>query len=214
MLYAICSTFVNGQLGFKRIFLVGHDFGGAVAYAYAVDHPEDVRRFAFLDYVLSGFGFEEAMIPRRDGKNLWVAALHVVRDIPEVLVAGKERFYLSQIFRGQFAYNPYAISEADIDEYTSRYCAPGGLRGLFEYYRATWENADQNKENAKRKLTMPMLALEGECSLGENVMLSMKTVAKDMRGGVVERCGHWIPDERPDYLTQQLLAFFGEDQSS
>lgn len=37
-------------------------------------------------------------------------------------------------------------------------------------------------------------------------------VATNVRGGVIERCGHWIADERPEYLTEQLLAFFGEEK--
>jgi hypothetical protein len=39
-----------------------------------------------------------------------------------------------------------------------------------------------------------------------------KEVATNVRGGVIERCGHWIADERPGYLTEQLITFFGEEK--
>lgn len=47
------------QLGFQRIFLVGHDMGGPVAYAYAAAHPQDVRRFVFVESLLPGIGYEQ-----------------------------------------------------------------------------------------------------------------------------------------------------------
>ena len=56
-----------------------------------------------------------------------------------------------------------------------------------------------------------VLALGGALALGETVMTTVLAVATDVRGGVIERCGHWIPEEQPEYLTQQLLTFFGED---
>jgi pimeloyl-ACP methyl ester carboxylesterase len=86
------------------------------------------------------------------------------------------------------------------------------LRGGFEHYRAFLQDAEHNKESAKNKLKMPVLALGGEYSLGTRVMDVMQAVAADVRGDVVDRCGHWIPDERPDYLLEQLLTFFSEDK--
>jgi pimeloyl-ACP methyl ester carboxylesterase len=40
---------------------------------------------------------------------------------------------------------------------------------------------------------------------------SWRRVATDVRGGIVENCGHWIPEERPEWLVEQLLTFFGEE---
>jgi pimeloyl-ACP methyl ester carboxylesterase len=40
---------------------------------------------------------------------------------------------------------------------------------------------------------------------------SMQILAEHVRGGVIERCGHWLAEERPDELSAQLLAFFGEE---
>lgn len=43
------------QLGYKQIFLVGHDIGAQVAYSYAAAHPEDVRKLVIMDYIFPGF---------------------------------------------------------------------------------------------------------------------------------------------------------------
>jgi pimeloyl-ACP methyl ester carboxylesterase len=84
------------------------------------------------------------------------------------------------------------------------------MRAGFEYYRAIFTDIEHNKENAKTKLKMPVLALGGERGFGQAPLLSMRELADNVRGGVVERCGHWIAEEQPEYLTGQLLAFFGE----
>lgn len=195
------------KLGFEKIFLVGHDWGGPVAYAYACAHPGDVRKLVILDVAIPGAGLEKIPQATRRG-GIWHIAFHNVRDLPEALIAGRERTYLSWFYR--LAYNPGAITEEEIDEYVRCYSAPGGLRAGFEYYRAIFDDIDHNKENAKIKLKMPVLALGGERGFREFALRSMKELAEDVRGGVIERCGHWIAEERPDYLIEQLLAFFAE----
>jgi pimeloyl-ACP methyl ester carboxylesterase len=196
------------QLGFERIFLVGHDWGGPVAYAYASAHPADVRKLVILDVPIPGAGLEHALTFRP--RSVWHVQFHYVRDLPEALITGRERTYLTWFFRT--AYDPTAITEQNIDEYVRCYSAPGGLRAGFEYYRAIFTDVEHNQENAKIKLKMPVLALSGERGFGEMTIKSMQQLAEDVRGGVIERCGHWIPEERPDYLTEQLLTFFSNPQ--
>jgi pimeloyl-ACP methyl ester carboxylesterase len=194
------------KLGFEQILLVGHDWGGPVAYAYACGYPAEVRRLAILDVTIPNETWERIpQITRRGG--IWHVAFHSVRDLPEALINGRERIYLSWFYRTA-AYNPAAINEADIDEYVRCYSAPGAMRAGFEYYRAIFTDIDHNKENAKNKLKMPVLALGGERGFRSAPLKCMKELADDVRGGVVERSGHWIPEERPDYLLAQLLEFF------
>jgi pimeloyl-ACP methyl ester carboxylesterase len=196
------------QLGHQRIFLVGHDMGFMVAYAYATAHPEDVRRLVLLEGLLPGVGvWEEA----KHKPIFWHFGFHSVPNLPEALVAGRECIYLNEFWE-HGAYNPAAITEADKQEYLRSYAAPGGMRAAFEYYRAFPEDERQNRESARRKLTMPVLALGGAQAIGALVLSTAQAVATNVRGGVIERCGHWIPEERPEYLTEQLLTFFGEER--
>lgn len=142
--------------------------------------------------------------------------LYQTPDIPEALTAGKEREYLSWFYRG-LAYNPEAIAEADIDEYVSHYSAPGGMRAGFEYYRAFPIDAELNKELSKTRLEMPVLALAGDIypALGGDfpgnyVLNSTQAVAQNVRGVIVPFSGHFIPEEQPDFVVEQLTTFFSE----
>jgi pimeloyl-ACP methyl ester carboxylesterase len=189
------------QLGFKDIFLVGHDFGVQVAYSYAAAHSAEVRRLVILDVPIPGIG------PGGNITGLWWAQFHMVRDIPEMLVDGHEKEYLTWFYR--YTCNPTAITKDDIDEYVSHYSAPGGMRAGFEYYRALFDDIKQNKEYSSTvKLPMPVLVLGGECSFGTAALDSMRLLATDVRGGVVPDSGHWIPEEQPEFVVKQLTSFF------
>jgi pimeloyl-ACP methyl ester carboxylesterase len=189
------------ELGFKDIFLVGHDLGALVAYLYAAAHTNEVRSLVILDVPITGIGSALNLT------RLWHIPFHMVRYIPETLVEGKEREYLTWFYRNG-AYNPAAITEEDIDEYVSHYSAPGGMRAGFEYYIAFSIDVEQIKEYSNVKLPMPVLALGGEDSFGTAVLDSMKSLATDIRGGIVPLSGHWIPEEQPDFVIEQLVNFF------
>ena len=144
------------QLGFNKIFLAAHDIGSQTAYSYAAAHPNNVSKLVIMEYIFAGF------LPPELGENgPWWFSFHQVPNLPETLVQGKEREYLSWFYKG-IAYNPNAITQADIDEFVSKYSAPGAMRAGFEYYRAFPEDAEQNKESAKTKITMPVLVLGGD----------------------------------------------------
>ncbi len=57
---------------------------------------------------------------------------------------------------------------------------------------------------------MPVLALGGERGFRNAPLHSMRELAENVRGGLVEQAGHWIAEERPAYLIEQLMAFFAE----
>jgi hypothetical protein len=93
-----------------------------------------------MDYTFAGF------LPPAFGQNgHWWFVFHQVPNLPETLVQGKEREYLSWFYKG-LAYNPEAITQDDVDEFVRHYSAPGAMRAGFEYYRAFPIDAVQNKE--------------------------------------------------------------------
>jgi pimeloyl-ACP methyl ester carboxylesterase len=102
------------QLGFKTIFLVGHDIGSFVVYPYAAEHPSEVKRLVIMEVPPPDF-FPPGVVP-------WWFPFHQTPDVPEALVQGKEMTYLSWFYQN-LAYNPAAITQADINEYVSHYSA-------------------------------------------------------------------------------------------
>ena len=91
------------QLGFKSIFLVGHDIGVFVAYPYSAAHPTEVKGLAVWEAPVPGF-----FVPGRP--PLWWVLFHQTPDVPEALVQGKEMTYLSWFYQ-HLAYDPAALTQ-------------------------------------------------------------------------------------------------------
>ena len=88
------------------------------------------------------------------------------------------------------------------------------MRAGFNLYRATPQDVADNESFLRHggKLHMPVLCYGGPLGRGRGMgaIESWRRVAEDVRGGIAEACGHWIPEERPDWVIQQLLTFFAE----
>jgi pimeloyl-ACP methyl ester carboxylesterase len=198
------------SLGYSEIFLAGHDWGAATAYSYAAQFRAEVRRLAIFEMVLPGFGImEQAMVPQPDGQFLWHMAFQSVPNIPFALIEGREEQYLNWFFQ-YFASDPHAVRPAVMRDYVDAMRGVGALQAGLEYYLEYFTSAEQNKVHAEQKLAIPVLALGGDACLGPLTKQCLELAADDVRGGVIERCGHWIGEERPDEVARQLLEFLGE----
>lgn len=194
-----------GQLGRTRINLVGRDIGVMVAYAYTAQWPDEVARLVMLDVpVPATRAWNEAK--SKSDPQLWHFGLHQQRDIAEMLITGREYAYISDFYKKR-AHVP--VADEDIAVYARAYAAPGGLRAGFELYRAFPDDERRFAQFMTNKLPMPVLALAGDRSNGQAEVEMAKELASDVRGGVAPDTGHWLPDENPEYLSKQLIAFFG-----
>ena len=129
---------VNGVLGEKRLFVVGHDWGGPTAYALAAQHRDAVRRVAIFDAPVPGDGTPVMF------NNRWHHGLHWEPDFPEALTAGREDVYLGFFYR-QWGARPDAISEEAEREYLRTYRQPGAMSAGFNLYRATPQDVADNE---------------------------------------------------------------------
>jgi pimeloyl-ACP methyl ester carboxylesterase len=199
---------MHDVLGEKRFFAVGHDWGGPTAYSLAAQHRDAVRRLAIFDAPVPGDGTPVMF------NNRWHHGLHWELDFPEALTAGREDVYLGFFYRN-WGGRPDCIPEADQAEYLRTYRLPGSMRAGFNLYRATPQDVIDNEAFvAEGKLKMPVLCYGGPLGRGRGMgaIESWRRVAEDVRGGIAEGCGHWIPEERPQWALEQLLAFFGEER--
>ena len=200
---------VHDVLGEDDLFVVGHDWGGPTAFALAAQHRDAVKRLAIFDVPVPGDGTPVMFA------NRWHHGLHWELDFPEALTAGREDVYLGFFYRN-WGGRPDAISPDAEREYLRAYRQPGAMRAGFNLYRATPKDvADNQAFLSEGKLKMPVLCYAGALGRGrgELALESWRRVAEDVRGGIVEDCGHWIPEERPQWAVEQLLAFFGEERT-
>ncbi len=187
-------------------YLIGYDLGGGVAYAFAATNPEKVRKFAIMEYVPPGFGYEYGLQPVRDWQS-WQLAFFTVPDVAVQFIIGKERELLAWYFC-HWSYNPDAIDQDDFEIYVRQLQKPGALRAGFSYFATVFDDTDYFKTLAQQKITTPVLALGGEFGAGGFMVPGWQQLAETVSGAIVPQTGHWIADEAPEALIQELRDFF------
>jgi pimeloyl-ACP methyl ester carboxylesterase len=137
--------------------------------------------------------------------RLWHFAFNRLAEVNEQLVTGREDLYFGWQFATKAAKElpGYAVRHY-IDTLASD---PDALHGSFAIYRALDITIAQNQQRKTRRLTLPVLAIGGAESLGEQVGNTMKLAADDVQTQVISRCGHHPPEEAPEELLAALTAF-------
>jgi pimeloyl-ACP methyl ester carboxylesterase len=200
------------SLGAQDCLLVGHDIGAWIGYTFAAQRPERVRRLALIDAAIPGLAPPETYRPSPETMHRsWHFAFNFLPELPEMLIGGREREFLSWLFRSKSVDWTRAFDDDAIEEYTRIYAAPGAWTGGLGYYRAIFESMAQNRTSAATPLPMPVLAVGGDHGLGAVMEQSLKGTAADLTGAVVADCGHYVPEEQPRALLDVLLPFLARN---
>ncbi|WP_027211399.1 alpha/beta fold hydrolase [Burkholderia sp. WSM2232] len=197
------------HLGLKRYCLAAHDVGAWVAFPYAHLFGEEIQALTLMDAGIPGITLPD-MLPSSSSSSwkTWHFSFHAVPDLPEMLLAGRERAYLEWFFWTKTA-NPACYGEEDIAEYLRTYCAPGGMRSGLAFYRAAALSAEQNRAMSRdRNLTMPVLGLSADQGSIPDISAALRPFATDVRGATIANCGHFQPEEQPEAVANALARFF------
>ena len=190
----------------ERAHVVGHDWGGMVAWGVATFHPEVVDRLAIVNAP------HPAAYLRELGRNpiqrlrAWYVALFQVRGLAEWLLIRGHARGVADMLRGSTV-DAGAFSELDLSAYRRAVSRPGAASAMLAYYRALWSTDQRALRTRLRPVTAPTLLIWGV----QDVAL-VPELTEDLDGWVpgvrVERvaeASHWVQHERPDLVNQLLL---------
>lgn len=190
------------SLGIEKARVVGHDIGLMVAYAYAAQFPSEVEKLVVMDAFLPGV---EGWEPIYNNPSIWHFRFNGPK--PEALVAGREQIYFSFFWDDLAADKNRSLPEADRKAYIYAYSQPGRMRAAWQYFVSWPQTAKDFAELSRTKLTMPVLSIGGEKSLGKELGQQMKLVATNVTVILLPETGHWILEERPKETTDALVKF-------
>jgi len=193
------------SLGVEKINLVGHDIGLMVAYAYAAQYPNDIEKLALLEAPIPGIGDIWERIYTTPA--LW--HFHFVNSpIALELVKGRERLFLEHFWQ-TLSPHPETFPEADRRFYAKSYAQAGAMRAAFEMFKTfNSQDATDNRGFAERKLTMPILTIEGDKAMGGALETQSKIVANNVASIILTDTGHWLMEQRPAETKAELKKFF------
>ena len=198
------------QLGHDRYHIIAHDMGAPAALLLAADSPERVRSLTYVE--------EPAALPdilsekiryTEEGTNLgglWWWMMAYAEGMAEAIISGNERPFVD------WFYNNYTADSSTIDDlarrvYVRDFEGAEGIGGWFGVYRDMLTTVDQTAPLASNKVQTPVLAMGGVGSLGATVAEQMREVAQNVEESVIENCGHFIPEEKPEELVSRFRDF-------
>ena len=190
------------SLNIEKARVVGHDIGLMVAYAYAAQFPGETEKLAVMDAFLPGVPGWEAIY---NAPNIWHFRFN--GEYPEKLVQGRERIYFEYFWNILAADKTHSIPEPDRKAYAEAYSKPGRMRAAWKYFGSWPQLAKDFAQLSQVKLTMPVLSIGGEKSLGNELAAQMKLVADNVEVIVLPNTGHWILEERPKETAEALVNF-------
>jgi pimeloyl-ACP methyl ester carboxylesterase len=190
------------SLGVSKARVVGHDIGLMVAYAYAAQFPSETEKLVVMDAFLPGVAGWEGVY---NNPNLWHFRFH--GSTPEALVQGRERTYYDYYWNEFAADRSRSIPEADRRAYAAAYARPGRMRAGWGYFDSFPQAANDFAQLSQTTLTMPVLSIGGDKSLGTVLGDQMKLVATDVTVIVLKNTGHWLMEENPRETTDALVKF-------
>jgi pimeloyl-ACP methyl ester carboxylesterase len=197
---------LSQQLQLERPYLVGHDTGAIVAYAFARRFPDATRGVMLLDVPLPGIEPWDKVVA---DPLLWHINFHQTPDLPEQLIAGRQASYFRHFFN-LGTVNHAAIGEADAAHYVNAYSTPEQLRAGLELYRALPADAKFNAAHRDR-IDLPLVLAGGDHGFGPLLPGLAKTLRKygwrHVTAELIANSGHYVADEQPEAVAALIERY-------
>jgi pimeloyl-ACP methyl ester carboxylesterase len=186
------------------LHVVAHDFGAWCAYSWALLFPADFKSLTLIDAGIPGVTLTND-IQLSDYKRKWNFIFQMLPDFPAALTKGKEDIYVGWWFKNK-VHTPGAIPPRDVAAYVQAYARDGRMDAAFDYCRKIVEDMEFNRTHFKGKLPIRLLAVGGQFSI-PNMGQALEPYFESVTSVVIPDSGHFVPEEQPEALAKELLAF-------
>ena len=198
-------------LGLKQCYLVGHDWGGAVAWETALAYPGRIQKLAILNVPHLDVMIRFLRSSRKQLKKSWYIFFFQLPGLPEWWLSKKEYANLQRMLR--LSGRRGTFSEADIDQYLQAWRQPGALKGMINWYRSAFRRGliglwKANHSNARR-VSVPTLMLWGKRDVALSHEMAQPSIELCDQGKLVlfDKATHWVQHDEAEAVAQTIIDF-------
>lgn len=195
--------------GGQPLIIAAHDMGAPPALIWAADHPDEIETLLYIEApAMLGDVLGEVIAYNRQAMaqgSMWWWVLPLAPGVPERLIVGNERAFLTWFYEGATAH-PKVFDDTTVDEYLRTFSGGTGVLGALGVYRAAFDSIDQTAPLLTNKVSVPVVAIGGAKGLGDKVGQAVARVAENVFPETIEDCGHFVPEERPDVVIRHIWA--------
>ncbi|HXW83610.1 MAG TPA: alpha/beta fold hydrolase [Candidatus Binataceae bacterium] len=198
-------------LGRERAMVIGHDWGGAIAWATALMRPELVARLAVLNCPHLKRFSEELRHNFRQMRRSWYMLFFQLPALPEWALRRKNFALLDAVLRDG-TFNKGVISDADLRYFREAFRNPYSATAAINYYRANFRSGFMARDNGwiDRKIAAPTMLIWGEQDFALGVELTgdmERLFAGEFVLRKIADAGHWVQQEKPELVNRYLGEF-------
>ncbi|MCF8506417.1 MAG: alpha/beta hydrolase [Caulobacter sp.] len=203
---------VFDALGAKRRLLIAHDWGAAVAWAFAMDRVRDLEGLVIMNVPHHAVFQQNIAANPAQRKKSWYIAFFQIPWLPEWVLTRKGAEMVGRAF-SDMAVDKSRFSEADLDHYRQNALKPGAATAMVNWYRAGARNGMKKWAPGKAPvIDIPTLMIWGEedTALGIELTEGYEPYVKDFTLNRLPGVSHWVQQEAPEAVNERLEAWLKE----
>jgi epoxide hydrolase 4 len=199
-------------LGYDKAHVVGHDWGGAVAWHVGQRQPELAERLVVLNSPHPAIFLRRMMDPQQLSASGYIFFFQIP-GVAEAVVRARDFRLIEEIFR-RAPRRPHAYDDEDIAVMKDALRQEGALTGALNWYRAALRQALAGRRRGagsslKRAIEVPTLVIHGldDRALPPGNLDGLRDCVQELRVVTIPQCSHWVTHDAPEIVVREILDF-------
>lgn len=200
------------HLGFEKATIVGHDWGGSIAWTIALNYPEITERFVVMNCPHPSVFIKNVKSNPQQLLKSWYMFFFQIPVLPELILGFDLKRFFTNSFRG-WALNKNQFPDEELQKYVEAYEQPYALKSSINYYRANINPFTRPPQSKNRKVQAPTLMIWGtnDQALGEELVEGTERyINNEFTLKKIQGASHWVQNDCPDEVNQYLLEFLSK----
>jgi pimeloyl-ACP methyl ester carboxylesterase len=193
------------RLGYDKCVLVGHDWGGAIAWNFAYAHPEMVERLIMLNMPHPAKFAEGIRNPQQLPRSSYMFFFQIPW-LPEFLIQSSDYQPIETAIKGM-AVNKSAFSKEDLEAYKDAAAKRGAMTATLNYYRNIFQQRMTSQDWSVLEVPTLMIWGEKDTALGKELTYGTEAYVRDFQIKYIPDCSHWVQQEQPQLVNQYIREF-------
>lgn len=192
-------------LGYDRCTLVGHDWGGAIAWCFAYDHSELLEQLIVLNIPHPAKFAAGLQMPQQILRSSYIAFFQLPM-LPEAILQWNDYEAIATGLQTS-AYNKSAFSATDLEQYKTAASRRGALTAMLNYYRHGFKGGLLNRKWGVLRVPTLMIWGEKDVALGIELTYGTGEYVENLRLRYIPDAGHWVQQEKPELVNTYIRDF-------
>jgi pimeloyl-ACP methyl ester carboxylesterase len=194
--------------GAKSVTLIGHDWGAAVAWFYAMRPARPIERLAILNVPHPVLFSKVLKTSRRQQLRSWYMGFFQIPFLPEWMLGRKHAYAIGEIFR-RSAVDKSRFTPDVLAVYRDQASRPGTLTAMLNWYRAAPKGIPKQLRAGVPQIDIPTIVIWGEedSALGKETTYGTEKYVKDVTIHYLPHVSHWVQQDAPERVNELLYSF-------